>query len=257
VSVDTTTAESSNACISAEPLLDIQGLTTGYAGAPVVWDLDLQVKPGEVVALLGPNGAGKTTTLLTVSGLLKPIRGSISVFGAPIEHRRPHQLARMGIAHVAEDRSLFFQLTVLENLRMGRVKGRASRGAALERALDLFPALRPLLNRKAGLLSGGEQQMLAMARALVSSPRLLMVDEMSLGLAPVIVQRLLPVVRQVADETGAGVLLVEQHVHLALEIADRACVLSHGRMVLTGDAKELASNRQLLEASYLGEQTLS
>jgi branched-chain amino acid transport system ATP-binding protein len=130
---------------SAGLLLDVKGLTTGYTGVPVVWDLSLKVAPGEVVALLGPNGAGKTTTLLTISALLRPLAGSVTVLGEPTEGKRPHQIARLGVAHVAEDRSLFFQLTVAENLRLGRVKGRQERTDALQRALDLFPALPPLL----------------------------------------------------------------------------------------------------------------
>ena len=151
------------------------------------------------------------------------------------------------MAHVPEDRALFAQLTVRENLRLG---GR--RGADVARVLDWFPALEPLLDRRAGLLSGGEQQMLAVGRALASSPRLLMVDEMSLGLAPVVVERLLPVVRRVADEAGVGVLLVEQHVRLALEVADRGVVLNHGRVVAADAADVLAADRDLLAASYLG-----
>jgi branched-chain amino acid transport system ATP-binding protein len=229
-------------------LLEIDDMSTGYNGVPVVRNLNLHVNEGEVVALLGPNGAGKTTTLLTTSALNPVLGGDIRVMGNSVKGRRPHLIAREGLAHVPEDRSLFFQLTVRENLKLGAAKGSAD----LNQALGYFPALEKLMDRKAGLLSGGEQQMLAMARALTVKPKMLMVDEMSLGLAPIIVERLLPVLRRIADETGAGVLLVEQHVHLALEVADRAYVMNHGSMVLEGDAKHLAANRHLLESSYLG-----
>lgn len=234
-----------------ETLLEINDLNTGYNGVSVVRGLNLHVNAGEVVALLGPNGAGKTTTLLTTSGLVPIISGEIKVFGKSVQGRRPHLIAREGLAHVPEGRALFYQLTVGENLRLG-----AARGAAdVKQALAYFPILAEIMDRRAGLLSGGEQQMLAMARALTVKPKLLMVDEMSLGLAPIIVERLLPILRTIADETGAGVLLVEQHVNMALQVADRAYILSHGELVTEGDAKELASNRSLLEASYLGEAT--
>jgi branched-chain amino acid transport system ATP-binding protein len=234
----------------SENLLEIEGLTAGYEGVPVVRDLTLSLGEGEVVVVLGPNGAGKTTTLLTVSGLLPVMSGSIHVMGRNTKKLAAHRIARLGLAHVPEDRSLFFQLTVAENLRLGATRGKID----LARVLHYFPALEGLMHRRAGLLSGGEQQMLAMGRALAMTPKLLIVDELSLGLAPVIVERLLPVLRAFAEETGAGVLLVEQHVDLALALADRAYVLSHGDLVMAAAAQELRDHPELLQASYLGEE---
>lgn len=233
-------------------VLSIRGLDAGYNGVPVVRGLDLEVAAGEVVALLGPNGAGKTTTLRTISGLLPVIQGSVEVAGEPTDSRRPFKVARRGVAHVAEDRSLFPGLTVKENLRLSPGLKRRDRAAAYDRAIDVFPALGPLLNRRSGLLSGGEQQMLAVARGIITNPQLLLVDEMSLGLAPVIVEEMLPVVRRVADELDTAVVVVEQHIHLALELADRAVVLANGSVVLDGDAAGLRDDPSQIEASYLG-----
>lgn len=237
---------------SAPIVLDIANLSTGYDGVPVVRNIDLVVRAGEVVSLLGPNGAGKTTTLLAVSGLLPVLNGQINMLDDLVDASQPYRNARRGLAHVAEDRSLFFDLTVEENLRLGLPKARNDRRAGVDLAVEFFPALGLLMGRVAGLLSGGEQQMLAVARAFVGSPKLLLIDEMSLGLAPIIVESMLPTVRDIADRSGCGVLLVEQHVHLALGVSDRGYVMSHGEMALSGDAADLLERRDLLEASYLG-----
>jgi branched-chain amino acid transport system ATP-binding protein len=233
-------------------VIEIEAMSAGYDGTAVVRGLDLHVDAGEVVALLGPNGAGKTTTLLTVSGLLPVISGTVRVLGADVAGDSPHRIARRGLAHVLEDRALFRELTVEENLRLGA----SGRRSVVDQAYAYFPALARIRSRVAGLLSGGEQQMLAIARAITSGPKALMIDEMSLGLAPIIVEQLLPVIGAIVADTKCGVLLVEQHVHLALEIADRAYVLSHGDLVTSGPAAALAADRRLLESSYLGTATL-
>src|SRR5579863_5653342 len=230
--------------------LVLKELSAGYRGVPVVRELNLEVRPGEVVALLGPNGAGKTTTLETIAGLNRPIAGTVELSGENVGGKPAHILARRGLALVPEGRALFPGLTVREHLRLAGGRGAGRRE---EELLEMLPELRKCLGRKAGLLSGGEQQMLALGRALVTRPRLLLVDEMSLGLAPVIVERLVPILRRAADELGASVLFVEQHVALALEVSDRAYVLTHGRIRLEGAAAELRERRELLAASYLGE----
>ncbi|MEO6627966.1 MAG: ATP-binding cassette domain-containing protein [Aquihabitans sp.] len=239
------------------PVLELRGLIAGHDGVAVVYGIDLAVEAGEVVVLLGANGAGKSTTLLTASGLLPVLGGEVrvagDVVGAPTLRQSPSRaaaLARGGLVHVPEDRGLFTDLTVAEHFRLTRRTDRSpSEGDLLER----FPALEPLLDRKAGLLSGGEQQMLALARACLAGPRVLLVDELSLGLAPMIVQSLLPLLRELADNRGIGVLVVEQHVRLALGVADRGLLLRRGRVVLEGTATELIDQLATVEAGYLGE----
>jgi branched-chain amino acid transport system ATP-binding protein len=227
---------------TSTPVLECRGLAAGYGAMAVVRDLDLLVEPGEVVALVGPNGAGKTTTLLTLAGELPAIGGEVSFHGrvvnAPLYRR-----ARLGMRFVTEERSVFMKLTAAENLRVA--------GVQVADAIAVFPELEPLLGRVAGLLSGGEQQMLTLARAVAARPRLLLIDELSLGLAPRVVRRLLDTVRRVATEESTGVLLVEQHVRQAFGIADRAYVMQRGRIVMHGSVDEMRGRIDEVEATYL------
>jgi branched-chain amino acid transport system ATP-binding protein len=229
------------------PALECRELDAGYPSLAVLRGLNLSVDGGQVLAVLGPNGAGKTTLLLTVAGFLPRLGGEVLIDGQVIPSFRPNAASKAGVVLVPDDRSLFCTLTVEENLKAAR----APRGD-LSDVVDLFPALRERWKVLAGSLSGGEQQMLALARALVQRPRVLLIDEMSMGLAPVIVEQMMPIARSIASETGAVVVLVEQHVQLALEVADVAIVLTHGRVALSGPAAELAADPSRLESAYMG-----
>jgi branched-chain amino acid transport system ATP-binding protein len=223
------------------PLLEARKLSAGYGSMAVVHEIDLAVRAGEISVLVGPNGAGKSTTLLTLAGALAPLGGEVLVEGRPT-NAPLHTRAAAGLAFVPEHRSIVMELTTAENLRVARVDPAD--------ALELFPELEPLLRRKAGLLSGGEQQMLSLGRALARRPTVLIADELSLGLAPMIVRRLLDAVRTAAAERGIGVLLVEQHVHLALEIADHAHVMRRGVLAYSGTPEELRADAGALEDAY-------
>jgi branched-chain amino acid transport system ATP-binding protein len=235
-------------------LLSCSELSVGYGKVVVARDIELSVAPNQILAVLGPNGAGKTTLLRTFAGLLRPQLGAISLDGDPVKRISARRMNAAGIVLVPDSRALFTELTPLENLSLAAKRGSGKRAATVDEVLDLFPQLRTRSRVRTGMLSGGEQQMLAVARALVQRPRVLLIDEMSMGLAPVIVESLMPLVRQVADETGAAIILVEQHVHLALEVADDAMVLVHGEVTLTGSAVDLLSRSSALESAYLGER---
>ena len=218
----------------------------------VLWNVSFKIDRGKLVTIIGPNGAGKTTILNTISGLLRPRSGSILYLGKRVENLPPHKLVKLGIAHVPEGRRLFPQLSVMENLKMGAyTRGRVrEKDEMLEWVFQLFPILKERKNQRASTLSGGEQQMLALGRGLMSKPKLLMLDEPSLGLAPKLVPLVFEVIERVNKE-GITILLVEQNVHQALESADRSYVLEEGKIVLEGKGKELINN-DYVKRAYLG-----
>ena len=231
-------------------MLRLSGITVRYGLREALTDIDIEVKQGELITLIGANGAGKTTCLRTISGLLRPAAGRLEFLGQDVVGKAPHQLLALGMAHVPEGRLLFPEMTVLEHLELGAM--RAARGGRsfsdqLERCHNLFPKLLERRSQKAGTLSGGEQQMVAIARGLMSSPKLLMLDEPSLGLAPVVVDSLGDVIHQLHQE-GLTVLLVEQRVDLALKLADRGYVLETGRVVLHDSADALLENPMVKQA---------
>ena len=229
-------------------MLEVEGLSGGYGQVEVLWDVGLEVRDGEIVALVGSNGAGKTTLLRAISRLIRPTSGEVRFDGEPLAGLRPEQIVGRGLAHVPEGRHLFQGLTVRENLLAG---GYAHRdGADLERAVELFPRLEGLMSQIAGSLSGGEQQMCAIARGLMSRPKLLMIDELSLGLAPNLVDQIVERLGRVPEE-GTSLLIVEQDVDAALRIASRGYVLETGRIAASGSSAELAEDPRVREA-YLG-----
>jgi branched-chain amino acid transport system ATP-binding protein len=229
-------------------VLEVIGLSTGYGTVPVIVDLELHLAAGEVVALLGANGAGKTTTLLALSGELPLMSGEVRIEGRK-ETGPLHRRARRGLAYVPEERSVFRGISAFDNLRAG--------GVEVAAALALFPELERCLGTRGGLLSGGEQQMLTLARALGRHPKLLLADELSLGLAPLVVQRLLAAVRTAANEDGCGVLLVEQHVRQALKYADRVYVMARGRIEMSLPADEARRRIDEIEETYMAGRATS
>jgi branched-chain amino acid transport system ATP-binding protein len=233
-------------------MLEVRGVDVFYGDVQVLWDVSFEVKTGEIVALIGANGSGKTTSLATISSLIRPRKGSVTYRGEPIHTRPPHDLVGLGIAHVPEARRLFPEMTVRENLLLGALTGEAkkARGETLEKVFTIFPRLKERERQHAGTLSGGEQQMAAIGRGLMSRPSLLMLDEPSLGLSPILVADIFQVIRDV-HAAGVTVLLVEQNVFRTLEVADRAYVLGNGRVVLQGSGAELLANDHVRKA-YLG-----
>ncbi len=231
-------------------ILNIENINVYYGQIHALKDVSLKVNEGEIVALIGANGAGKTTTLRTISGLLRSKTGSIKLMGNDISHTEAHKLVSMGVAHVPEGRHVFLQMTVQENLEMGAYTNSANLKEGIADVYERFPRLKHRMNQIAGTLSGGEQQMLAMGRALMSKPKLMMLDEPSMGLAPILVQQIFDIVKEL-NKAGTTILLVEQNAEMALEIADRAYVLETGKIKLSGTGKELAQSDEIKKA-YLG-----
>ena len=234
-------------------LLSIEKLQVAYGGIRAVKGIDLAVEPGELVCLIGANGAGKTTTLRAITGTVRAASGAVRYDGVDITRMKPHEIARRGLALVPEGRGVFAQLTIEENLAMGAYarKDAAAVATDVERAFTLFPRLKERRKQTAGTLSGGEQQMLAIARAMMSRPKLLLLDEPSMGLAPLMVEKIFEVIRAIAKE-GVTLLLVEQNARLALEVSHRGYVLEGGLVTLTGQGKALLHDPRIREA-YLGE----
>jgi branched-chain amino acid transport system ATP-binding protein len=240
------------AAAATAPLLEVSAVAADYGDVRALWDISLRVERGEIVALVGPNGAGKTTLLRTIAGLHRPVAGAISLEGTPLHTLAPHRIVERGLILVPEGRHLFGDMTVLENLLLGAYSGHArrERHKTLGLVFDVFPILRERRPQIAATLSGGQQQMLAIGRALMGLPRLLLLDEPSLGLAPMIVQGIFDVIKGV-NAQGMTVLLVEQNAHLALEIAHRAYILEQGRVAGEGPGRELLHDKQVQRA-YLG-----
>jgi branched-chain amino acid transport system ATP-binding protein len=236
---------------SPEPLLAVRGLTAGFDAGPVLFGIDLEVAPSELIALVGANGAGKSTLLGVLSGLVRATSGTITIAGEDVTNARPEVLVRKGVAHVPQGRRLFGTMSVEKNLLLGAYLRRDREVRSdLGRVLDHFPALKDKLSREAGTLSGGEQQMVAIGRGLMARPKLLMVDELSLGLAPKVVDHLIEVIQQINRE-GTALILVEQDVLVALDAANRAYVLENGRVALSGKAADVKEDPEVRRA-YLG-----
>jgi branched-chain amino acid transport system ATP-binding protein len=235
----------------SDPALSLKGVTVARGGRPVVREVSIEIPPGEITTLLGPNGAGKSSLVLAVGGVLRPLAGSVVLGDSELTGKRPERIRRAGVAIVPEGRRLLGQLTVSDNIRVATYSLSADKAAAgRARALELFPELEKRLSTPARSLSGGEQQMLVLAQALVSEPRFILIDELSLGLAPVVVSRLIPTIKTVA-ESGIGVLLIEQFVTVALGVANRAYIMESGRLQYSGTAAELRENPDLLHSAYL------